>query len=73
VVFEDEKLPKAVLGFIEHRQGGTLQLEAAEAMAVVSREKAEGLCYKMPLPPKGYKWLERSDRCGEFEAVPETP
>lgn len=69
VVFKDEKLPKAVLGFLEHRQGGVLQLEAAEAMAVVSREKVEGLRYKMPLPPNGYKWLERSDRRGEFEAV----
>jgi hypothetical protein len=71
VIFDDEKLPKAVLGFIKHRQGGTLQLEAAEAMAVVSREKVEGLRYRMPLPPKGYKWLERSDRRGEFEAVPD--
>lgn len=69
VVFDDEKLPKAVLGFIKHRQNGTLQLEAAEAMAVVSREKVEGLRYKMPLPPKGFKWLQRSP--SEFEAVPD--
>lgn len=71
VVFNDEKLPKAVLGFIKHRQNGTLKLEAAEAMAVVSRKKVEGLRYRMPLPPKGYRWAERGG--GEFEAVSETP
>jgi hypothetical protein len=76
----DWKLAIAVLGFITHRQGGKLQLHEGQdayliqhhnsSPATLSEEKGDRINSEQPEPRPGFKWVERSDRRGEFEEIP---
>lgn len=75
----DWKLAIKTLGFLKHRmKNGQLVLSegqrafmvqsaCSEAAVVIGGEVAG---FRMPIPPAGYQWIERSDRRGEFECVP---